>query len=366
MNAMKLSIIMIGALTLAGPVWAEVGDGIVDGTIPAGTAVVDGDLSEWAGAIWNKADQPFTGDPLNFGPDWDPEWTARWEGSTIYVALRVIDDTPFYTDTYTGYPASDRIELYSYANGVIAAPGIYASNGDGYENAQQYFVGITESSLDSGGSGSWGTLGPTEFPTVFSEGRDLVNDGSDAITVATSATGAVGGPHTLVYEVAITQYDTFDSTDQANGTTNSVLKTLALGDEVGFAVVAGTRFGTYNPGNPDAGYAGTVSDGGKAGMSERFHNFGLYELTAADGDFDADTDVDGADFLKWQRGESGNPLSASDLATWEANFGATGVGPLSVLGASVDTVPEPSTSLLILAGLAFGSLLSRRGFKLRE
>ncbi len=38
-----------------------------------------------------------------------------------------------------------------------------------------------------------------------------------------------------------------------------------------------------------------------------------------DGDFDGDLDVDGADFLKWQR-DSGD---AANLALWETNFGTT-------------------------------------------
>ena len=38
------------------------------------------------------------------------------------------------------------------------------------------------------------------------------------------------------------------------------------------------------------------------------------------GDFDGDGDSDGFDFLKWQRGESPNPLSQEDLAYWKANF----------------------------------------------
>ena len=43
------------------------------------------------------------------------------------------------------------------------------------------------------------------------------------------------------------------------------------------------------------------------------------------GDFDLDGDVDGYNFLKWQRGESPNPLSQSDLADWEANYGTAPV-----------------------------------------
>jgi T5SS/PEP-CTERM-associated repeat protein len=63
------------------------------------------------------------------------------------------------------------------------------------------------------------------------------------------------------------------------------------------------------------------------------------------GDFDDDDDVDGADFLKWQRGESPNPLAPSDFADWKANFGATPPPTASV--------PEPSAGLMGILGAAF-------------
>jgi hypothetical protein len=63
------------------------------------------------------------------------------------------------------------------------------------------------------------------------------------------------------------------------------------------------------------------------------------------GDFDGDGDVDGRDLLRWQRGQSPNPLSASDLAAWKANYGA---GSL----AAVAAVPEPGTWMLALMGSA--------------
>ena len=44
-------------------------------------------------------------------------------------------------------------------------------------------------------------------------------------------------------------------------------------------------------------------------------------LSAMPGDFDIDGDVDGFDFLEWQRGKSPFPLSRSDLAAWESNYG---------------------------------------------
>ena len=62
---------------------------------------------------------------------------------------------------------------------------------------------------------------------------------------------------------------------------------------------------------------------------------------ALPGDFDLDGDVDGADFLLWQR----NP-SVGDLADWEAYYGAT-----SAIAAAVGTVPEPTSAVLL--GLCF-------------
>ena len=70
------------------------------------------------------------------------------------------------------------------------------------------------------------------------------------------------------------------------------------------------------------------------------------------GDFDNDGDIDGADFLAWQRGQSPHPLSASDLADWQANYG------IATLGATT-AVPEPATLALIL--LPSILLLSRGG-----
>jgi hypothetical protein len=62
------------------------------------------------------------------------------------------------------------------------------------------------------------------------------------------------------------------------------------------------------------------------------------------GDFDEDGDVDGRDFLEWQRGNSPNPLSASDLSDWQTNYG---FGTL----AATTAVPEPSCLALLLLGL---------------
>jgi len=92
---------------------------------------------------------------------------------------------------------------------------------------------------------------------------------------------------------------------------------------------------------------------------------------ADDADFDADGDVDGADFLTWQRnfsslaptgGDANNDgiVDAADLAVWESTFGS--VTPLSALAAGSVAVPEPSTALqlvilaLILVGYSRGRI----------
>ncbi len=71
------------------------------------------------------------------------------------------------------------------------------------------------------------------------------------------------------------------------------------------------------------------------------------------GDFDSDGDVDGSDFLAWQRNQSVGLLS-----DWETNFGtAAGV-------ASVAAVPEPTGVALVLLGL--GLLVSQRNGRSRR
>jgi hypothetical protein len=73
---------------------------------------------------------------------------------------------------------------------------------------------------------------------------------------------------------------------------------------------------------------------------------------ALPGDFDNDLDVDGADFLKWQRNFGTPGYDAASLATWKANFGATAAA------AAVGAVPEPVGALLGL--MAVGSVAAAR------
>jgi len=81
-------------------------------------------------------------------------------------------------------------------------------------------------------------------------------------------------------------------------------------------------------------------------------------LAGIPGDFDDDNDIDGADFLQWQRGLGTLPIAdisdgdadgdgdvdATDLGYWQQNYGFF-LPPASVTSAV--TVPEPSSLLLL-------------------
>ena len=69
------------------------------------------------------------------------------------------------------------------------------------------------------------------------------------------------------------------------------------------------------------------------------------------GDFDGDSNVDGADFLAWQRGELPNPLISSDLDNWRMSCGSSSSTSMST------PVPEPATASLFI--LAAASILLR-------
>jgi DNA-binding beta-propeller fold protein YncE len=77
-----------------------------------------------------------------------------------------------------------------------------------------------------------------------------------------------------------------------------------------------------------------------------------YVMPNLPGDFNGDGNVDGRDFLSWQRGDSFNPLSASDLADWQANYGQPTLG--SAVG-----VPEPTAVVILLSVLLAGGVHRR-------
>jgi hypothetical protein len=72
------------------------------------------------------------------------------------------------------------------------------------------------------------------------------------------------------------------------------------------------------------------------------------------GDFDGDGDVDGRDFLVWQRGGTTPALDPALLAQWQTNYGIGG------LTAGFAAVPEPTCGLLAILAATIGFTCGRK------
>jgi hypothetical protein len=120
-----------------------------------------------------------------------------------------------------------------------------------------------------------------------------------------------------------------------------------------------------------AGIAYAEDDDGTIGVFRyvKAQDTPFIDVDPSNGDFDGDGDVDGADFLTWQRGLglTGQPdattgdsdddgdVDAADLALWQSHFG--GAPAVAAIGA----VPEPaSLALLAAGGMAIGGIRWRR------
>lgn len=98
----------------------------------------------------------------------------------------------------------------------------------------------------------------------------------------------------------------------------------------------------------------TLTAGAATFINNANQSFTLVAPEPPSADFDEDGDVDGADFLVWQRGESPDPLSQEDLELWMAQYG--GPPPLD----AVVEVPEPLSLVLFAWGIVSIGYLSRR------
>lgn len=94
-----------------------------------------------------------------------------------------------------------------------------------------------------------------------------------------------------------------------------------------------------------------TADGARYDVGDEFEEIADINQLNLLADFDLDSDVDGHDFLTWQRG-FGTQYDAADLNNWQADYGLT-VSALSAL----NPVPEPSS--LILVGIAVFGLQFR-------
>ncbi|HEX6961515.1 MAG TPA: PEP-CTERM sorting domain-containing protein [Lacipirellula sp.] len=135
---------------------------------------------------------------------------------------------------------------------------------------------------------------------------------------------------------------------------------LTNGDVITFA--NNTAYSSYKIVFP------TVKDAPNESNSMQISGIQLFDdSAAADPDFDGDGDVDGRDFLVWQRnlgatGQAANDngdanlsgtVDAADLAAWKAGYSGSAAAVAGV-------VPEPAGAAIALAGLGLAAIGGRR------
>ncbi|QDT73690.1 beta strand repeat-containing protein [Lacipirellula limnantheis] len=224
--------------------------------------------------------------------------------------------------------------------------------------------GVMNASTVTLNNSAFNFTGGTLHATAFN--GDLVNNGGTLAPGTSPGTTTVNGNYTqssgaLEIELGGTSAGQFDLLSVTGNTTlGGAIDvnlfggfTPTIGQSWEIIDVAGTLSGAFAglaEGSPFANYGGTLLTISYAGGDG--NDVFINTVAGLAGDFDFDDDVDGADFLLWQRGASPNPLSAGDLATWQANFGSPSSTPRT------STVPEPHAFLL--SAIACLSLRRRR------
>ncbi len=195
------------------------------------------------------------------------------------------------------------------------------------------------SKYDSSGSLLWTEqLGTSSVDESFHVSSDDLGN----VYISGYTGGNLGGTNAGSIDAFLSKYDSGGNlhwTEQL-GTYNEDASYGVSSDGLGSVYISGYTWASL--GGPHVG----IADAFIAKFSEP---------APESGDFDADGDFDGTDFLRWQRGGSPNPLSATDLAAWQNAYGPANIG-----ASESSTVPEPST-LLLSAMASVGMLLRRNG-----
>jgi hypothetical protein len=212
--------------------------------------------------------------------------------------------------------------------------------------------GVMNASTVTLQSSTFGFTGGTLHATTFN--GNLTNVGGTLAPGASPGTLAVNGNYTqsaglLEIELGGTSSGQFDKLNVTGNTMlggsldvnliNGFMPTLGQSWEI--IDVAGTLSGAFAglaEGSPFANYGGTLLTISYAGGDG--NDVFINTVAGQAGDFDFDGDVDGQDFLVWQRN-----TGVGELASWQNNFGA------GALAANNVAVPEPST-LVLLTGMA--------------
>ena len=336
--------------------------------------------------VYNEYTATESGQPVDFhagfhtyAAEWD-ETTVRYyiDGNHHFTVTETSDRPVFETakniivnlavggdfggdpDGSTVWPQTMMVDYVRYwqREGTPAEPGSNLLSNPGFD--------------DAGGSvDAWTVFGNT-IPNV-SENDQLVNNGTHALKIfgqfnnpsnqSGVSQGAVISEGVSLRAVASTHTPSWDS---LFGKDNEVTMKIEFYSVFGATIGSGDFLGEVSQLIHDGSSAENIwlghtleavapEDAVEARLSFVFQqpdnddgaiwidSAGLFLESDVNGDFDLDNDVDGADFLLWQRGEVTNPPSTTALIAWETQYGTS--APLATFSASV---PEPSSILLVL------------------
>ena len=208
--------------------------------IPHGTVVIDGDISEWAGATWIPIDKPGPRRPsdhqngtISQGAPSDVSsavMALRWEGNVVYAAVVVVDNIWVFRDSYTIPTCGDMLEVYSQGS---ALGGWYYAEGPSSISyqcsfAQHYVMGPNT----VGGSWAGFHMQDQSKYWLYKEGDPEFDETGFQYKITTNA-----AEHKIIYEVAVKQFDRYGG---INGEPNQV-SVLYPGKVIGFDVSVGSR-----------------------------------------------------------------------------------------------------------------------------
>ena len=250
-----------------------------------------------------------------------------------------------------------------------AGPNYATAGTDNTDNFRGYWLGVRNGT----GTGSGGSI--RERINALVTGDNAFAATGDNGPTAPSL-GAVGGdPVTLTSDVNGDGTGA-DYTAELTLTRNASNLVDVSGSFIGTNGATGNVFAASDITEPSPATYGAIGFliGNALDVEQvNFQNIDVAVVPASagqDADFDGDNDVDGADFLIWQRGLGGANVTnadgnadgdadvdADDLAVWKTKFGMT---PQAV---NLSAIPEPS--VLTLGGMSLAGIVGlvrrRRG-----